>query len=127
MRLVVTHGTGRKADAPGYMVGGKTGSAEKVNGRGYDRHRLLSSFVAAFPINKPRYLVLVLLDEPKGNASTHGYATAGWTAAPVVGRVIARIGPLAGLAPVAPSLSEPAPVEGLSVSLDGSEIRLAAF
>lgn len=127
MRLVVTHGTGRKADAPGYMVGGKTGSAEKVNGRGYDRRRLLSSFIAAFPINKPRYLVLVLLDEPKGNASTHGYATAGWTAAPVVGRVIARIGPLAGLAPVAPSLNEPAPVEGLSVSLDGSEIRLAAF
>ncbi|MDP6351697.1 MAG: penicillin-binding protein 2 [Alphaproteobacteria bacterium] len=130
MHLVVAHGTGRKAATAGYPVGGKTGTAEKIGENGYDRRRLVSSFVGVFPINRPRYLVLVLLDEPKGNDQTHGYATGGWTAAPVVGRVIARIGPLSGIAPV--ELPEPGEDSGtepgmLRVNLDGSEIRLAAF
>ena len=100
LRLVVADGTGRNAEAPGYFVGGKTGTAEKqVNGR-YKRKALISSFVAAFPIHAPRYVVLALLDEPKGIKETYGYATGGWTAAPVVSRVIARAAPLLGLAPV---------------------------
>jgi cell division protein FtsI (penicillin-binding protein 3) len=100
LRLVVSAGTGRKADAAGYMVGGKTGTAEKqVNGR-YKRKALISSFVAAFPINAPRYVVLALLDEPKGIKESYNYATGGWTAAPVVSRVIARAGPLLGIAPI---------------------------
>jgi cell division protein FtsI (penicillin-binding protein 3) len=100
LRLVVADGTGRNADAPGYFVGGKTGTAEKqVNGR-YKRKALISSFVAAFPIHAPRYVVVALLDEPKGIKASYGYATGGWTAAPVISRVIQRAGPLLGIAPV---------------------------
>ena len=98
MRLVVVEGTGRKAAVPGYLVGGKTGTAEKAGVGGYQRNALLSSFVAAFPMAAPRYVVVVLFDEPKGTAETFNYATGGWTAAPAVGRIIARIGPMAGIA-----------------------------
>ena len=100
MRLVVVEGTGSKAAAAGYLVGGKTGTAEQAGRGGYKRKRLLSSFVAAFPMHRPRYVVLALLDRPRGTRATHGYATGGWVAAPVVGRTVARIGPLLGVRPV---------------------------
>ncbi len=100
MRLVVTHGTGTRADTPGYLVGGKTGTAEKVLGRRYTAKALISSFVGAFPMNAPRYVVFAMLDEPTGTRLTDGNATGGWVAAPVVGRVIARIGPMLGVLPV---------------------------
>lgn len=99
MRMVVEQGTGRRADADGYAVGGKTGTAEKVGKGGYQRKALLSSFVGAFPIDDPRYVVLVMIDEPKGKKETHGFATGGWTAAPVVSRVVTRIAPMLGVAP----------------------------
>jgi cell division protein FtsI (penicillin-binding protein 3) len=99
MRLVVVHGTGKNADAKGYDVGGKTGTADKQMGRGYRRDARMASFVGAFPIHEPRFVVLAMIDEPKGNASTHGYATGGWIAAPVVRRIVERLAPLAGLAP----------------------------
>jgi len=106
MRLVVENGTGRNADAPGYLVGGKTGTADKqVDGR-YKSNALISSFIGAFPMNAPRYVVMVHLDEPKGIKESYGYATAGWTAAPVVGRVISQIAPLFGIAPVDESAPE---------------------
>jgi cell division protein FtsI (penicillin-binding protein 3) len=105
LRYVVTNGTGKKADVPGYDVGGKTGSAEKISGRGYVAHRLLTSFCGVFPIDNPKYLVFVMLDEPHGTKDTAGLALAGWTAAPLAGRVIARIAPMLGMptnfAPVA--------------------------
>lgn len=95
MRYVVTNGTGRSANIPGYGVMGKTGTAEKPSATGgYDQKRLVTSFVAAFPHSKPRYAMIVTLDEPKAIEGTHGYATAGWNAAPVAGRVIRRIGPI---------------------------------
>ncbi|CAN0422415.1 unnamed protein product [Discosporangium mesarthrocarpum] len=100
MRLVVKNGTGRNAAAPGYLVGGKTGTAEKVSGRGYKKKALISSFVAAFPMHKPRYVVLAMLDEAKGTKETFGYATGGWVAAPVVGAVVRRIAPALGLKPI---------------------------
>ncbi|MEJ0070118.1 MAG: penicillin-binding protein 2 [Pseudomonadota bacterium] len=100
MRLVVDQGTGKMAAVPGYFVGGKTGSAEKAGKGGYREKALISSFMAAFPMNDPRYVVLGLLDEPKGTKDTYGFATAGWTAAPLVGRMIGRIGPLLGMMPV---------------------------
>lgn len=100
MRLVVKNGTGRNAAAPGYLVGGKTGTAEKVSGRGYKKKALISSFVAAFPMHKPRYVVLAMLDEAKGTKETFGYATGGWVAAPVVGAVVRRIAPTLGLKPI---------------------------
>jgi cell division protein FtsI (penicillin-binding protein 3) len=100
LRLVVTGGTGRQAHAPGYLVGGKTGSAEKIGTRGYREKALVSSFVGAFPMNAPRYVVLAVIDEPHGDKRTFGYATGGWTAAPVVSRFISRAGPLLGIAPM---------------------------
>lgn len=100
MRLVVEHGTGKLAAAPGYLVGGKTGTAEKVAGKRYATHSLLSSFVAAFPINDPRYLVMMAIDEPHGTSDSHGYATGGWVAAPGVSRTIERMASIVGIQPV---------------------------
>ena len=99
MRLVVTSGYGKPADVPGYYVGGKTGTAEKVVGHGYAKHTNVSAFMSVFPMNAPRYAVYFMLDEPKGNASTGGYSTAGAVSAPAAGKVIARIGPMLGLLP----------------------------
>jgi cell division protein FtsI (penicillin-binding protein 3) len=104
MWLIVAEGTGRQAAVPGYLVGGKTGSADKVAGGGYRGGGILASFVAAFPIDRPRYVVLVTLDEPKGDARTFNQAHGGWTAAPTVGRIIGRIGPLLGLPPAGPEV-----------------------
>jgi cell division protein FtsI (penicillin-binding protein 3) len=100
--LTATDGTGTLARVPGYLIGGKTGSADKASNGGYRGGGLLSSFVGVFPIDQPRYVVLVVLDQPKGDAETYGMAEGGWTAAPTVGRIISRIGPLLGLPPVDP-------------------------
>ena len=94
LRLAVVKGTGKNADAAGYMVGGKTGTADQVSDRRYRANSLLSSFVAAFPIQRPRYVVFVMVDRPRGTARTNGYATGGWVAAPVVRRVVERIAPI---------------------------------
>lgn len=99
MRLVVNYGTARQAQVAGYAVGGKTGTAEKsINGR-YEDDKKITSFISAFPIHDPKYLVFVMVDEPKGNKQTFGYATGGWVAAPAVSRIIERIGPLLGVMP----------------------------
>lgn len=99
MRLVVSQGTARKANAEGYIVGGKTGTAEKLAGRGYSRNSRIASFVGAFPMTAPRYVVFVMVDEPKPTKETHGYATGGWVAAPVMRSIVERMGPLVGVMP----------------------------
>ncbi|WP_052388639.1 peptidoglycan D,D-transpeptidase FtsI family protein [Belnapia moabensis] len=100
MRLVVTDGSGKGADVPGYFVGGKTGTAQKVGPRGgYIQDKRIAAFVGAFPLNAPRYAIYVMVDEPKPNAHSHGYATAGWVAAPAAGAVIRRVAPILGLVP----------------------------
>ena len=100
MRLVVEHGTGGKADVSGYLVAGKTGTAEKVQTGGkYNKDAKMASFIAAFPVDDPKYVVLVMIDEPKGNKETYGFATGGWISAPVVGQVIARMGVMYGIKP----------------------------
>ncbi len=100
LRLVVEHGTGGKANVEGYRVGGKTGTAEKINASGnYNADAKIASFISVFPVDDPKYAVLVMVDEPKGNKSTYGYATGGWVSAPVVGRLIQRMGPLLGIMP----------------------------
>jgi len=99
LRLAVAEGTGGAADAPGYRVGGKTGTAEKAVAGGYDRGSLISSFVGVFPMDDPKYAVIALLDEPQGTEATFGYRSAGWTAAPVVRNVVMRVAPLLGVAP----------------------------
>jgi cell division protein FtsI (penicillin-binding protein 3) len=105
LRYVVTNGSGRRAEVPGYDVGGKTGSAEKVVGRSYLDHHLITSFCGIFPIDNPRYLVFVMLDEPHGTKETFGVALAGYTAAPLAGNVIARIAPMLGVPPQIPIVS----------------------
>jgi cell division protein FtsI (penicillin-binding protein 3) len=92
-------GTGRRADVPGYRVGGKTGTAEMPGRGGYQKKAVVSSFLAAFPMDDPQYLVLVLIFEPKGTAEANGEVLAGLNAAPTAGRVIARIAPLLGVKP----------------------------
>ncbi|NDE90975.1 MAG: penicillin-binding protein 2 [Alphaproteobacteria bacterium] len=99
-RIVVTAGTGKSANVPGYVVGGKTGTADKQAGKGYKKDARLASFLAAFPMNDPKYIVFIMIDEPKGNKESYGFATGGWVAAPTVGRVIAQIAPLLGISPV---------------------------
>jgi cell division protein FtsI (penicillin-binding protein 3) len=99
MRLVVLKGTGRKADAPGFRIGGKTGTAEKPHLGGYARKSLVSTFAAVFPMDRPRYVVIAMLDEPKGTKDTYGFATAAWTAGPVIKNVISRVGPMLGVIP----------------------------
>ncbi len=99
MRLNAEKGSARRAEVNGYYVGGKTGTSEKViNGR-YAKNRLLTSFTAILPADKPRYQILIMLDEPQGLPETHGYATSGWNAAPTAGRVINRIAPMLGITP----------------------------
>lgn len=99
LRIVVTDGTAKFANAKGYRVGGKTGTAEKTLGKGYSTNAQIASFVAAFPIEDPRFIVLIMVDEPKGNKKSYGFATAGWVAAPYVGNVIRGIAPIEGIAP----------------------------
>jgi cell division protein FtsI (penicillin-binding protein 3) len=102
MRLNVLKGTGKRAEAEGYRVGGKTGTAEKVVGRSYEGSALLNSFLATFPTDAPEYVVLVTIDEPKRVPESHNEATAGVNAAPTVGKIVARIAPILGVAPKLP-------------------------
>jgi cell division protein FtsI (penicillin-binding protein 3) len=95
LRLVVTHGTGKKADAPGYRIGGKTGSAEKY----HNRSLLVTTFAGVFPMDNPRYVIVAMLDEPKGIQETHGFRTAGWNVAPVISKTVSRIAPVLGVVP----------------------------
>jgi len=99
-RLNVEKGTAAQADAIGYRVGGKTGTAEKVIDGRYSNDRNLTSFFGAFPMDDPKYLVFVMLDEPKATPETFGFATSGWNAAPTAAKVIERIAPLLGVVPV---------------------------
>jgi cell division protein FtsI (penicillin-binding protein 3) len=99
MRLNVEKGTARKADVAGYYVGGKTGTSEKVVGGRYSKNKVLTSFTAILPADKPRYLLLIMLDEPEGSAETHGFRTSGWNAVPTGAAVISRIAPLLDIPP----------------------------
>ncbi len=99
LRMIVADGTGRQANAAGFRVGGKTGSAEKPGGGGYRKTSLIATFAAAFPMDKPRFVVIAMLDEPQATQATSGQRTAAWNAAPIVGRVVPRIGPMLGVVP----------------------------
>lgn len=97
MRMNVIKGSGRRADVPGFSVGGKTGTAEKVvNGR-YANNVRFNAFLGAFPIDNPKYIVLTIIDEPK--AGEGGGVTSGLNAAPMVGEIVRRAAPLLGVKP----------------------------
>jgi cell division protein FtsI (penicillin-binding protein 3) len=99
LRLVVTKGTGKKADAPGYRIGGKTGTAQKLIGGRYSNSINVTSFAGVFPMDEPRYVIVAMLDEPKATSETFGFSTAGWNVAPVVSRTVSRIAPMLGVRP----------------------------
>lgn len=99
MRLNAEKGSAKKVDIPGYYVGGKTGTAEKVVNGHYSKTKLLTTFMAVFPADQPRYLVTIILDEPQGTPETKGFATSGWNAAPTAGLVVERVAPMLGVAP----------------------------
>ena len=99
LRMISVYGTGRSANAPGFRVGGKTGSAEKPGAGGYRKSTLVSTFAAAFPMDRPRFVVIAMLDEPKAVAASSYQRTAAWNAAPIVGKLVPRIGPLLGVMP----------------------------
>jgi cell division protein FtsI (penicillin-binding protein 3) len=99
MRLNAEVGSAKKADVPGFYVGGKTGTSEKVVGGRYSKTKLLTSFTAILPADQPRYMVLIMLDEPQPLPETHGYATSGWNAAPVAANVVTRIALPLGIEP----------------------------
>jgi cell division protein FtsI (penicillin-binding protein 3) len=99
LREVVLDGTGRKADAPGYRVGGKTGTAEKLLNGHYTSSAVVTTFAGVFPMDEPRYVVVAMLDDPKPTKDTYGFHTAGWNVAPVVSRTISRIAPMLGVHP----------------------------
>lgn len=94
MRKVVEEGTGKNANVIGYEVGGKTGTAERAEYGGYNEGQNFVSFVAIFPISKPRYMVYVIFDRPN-----YIFNTAGMVAAPVAGMVVKNIAPLLGVKP----------------------------
>ena len=100
MRLAVDYGSGGNAQVEGYRVGGKTGTAEKVINGAYSRKNKITSFVGVFPMDNPKYVIFAMLDEPQGREETFYKATGGWIAAPVVGQIISRIGPMLGVVPI---------------------------
>ncbi len=99
LRLVVAGGSGTHANVDGYLVGGKTGTANKIEGGKYSDNRVVGSFIGVFPYNDPKYLVFVVLDDPKGTPDTHGFITGAWVAAPAVANVITRMAPIMKVRP----------------------------
>jgi cell division protein FtsI (penicillin-binding protein 3) len=99
LRLVVTQGTGKKADAPGYRVGGKTGTAEKLVGGHYTSAAVVTSFAGVFPMDEPRYVMVMMLDDPKATAETYGFHTAAWNIGPAFSLAVSRIAPMLGVRP----------------------------
>ena len=109
-RLNAEKGSGKKAEVPGYRVGGKTGTAEKVIHGRYSSDKRFNAFLAAFPMDNPRYVVLSIIDEPKPEKPGMG-ATAGSNAAPIVANIIRRSAAMLG---VKPDFSLETPVEMVS-------------
>ena len=130
MRLVVKHpdGTGNFAEATGYMVGGKTGTSEKINpDGGYFEDRNIASFAATFPVHEPRYVLVVMVDEPKPQKFSYGYATGGWVAAPAAKRIIEHAAPLLGLHPVDENSPEIRQKLHMEFKIGKEEKNLASF
>ena len=121
MRQVVNHpqGTANLAETPasrGYLVAGKTGTAEKITGDGgYNRKANLTSFVGVFPAHAPRYALLTMIDEPQPQTEGQIHISGGQVAAPVAGRIIQRVAPILGVAVV--DASQPHIHQALTVPL----------
>lgn len=114
LRLTVSQGTASFGEVKGYAVGGKTGSADKprIDGRGYEKEKVLATFAATFPAHDPKYVLIVTLDEAVETSGSEPRRTAGWTAVPVAAEVIRRVAPLLGLRPEV----EPAELTGITLT-----------
>jgi cell division protein FtsI (penicillin-binding protein 3) len=99
MRLNAEIGSAKNADIKGYFVGGKTGTADKIYHGHYVKDKVLTTFMAIVPADKPKYLFLTLMDEPQGLEETSGHRTAAWNSGSVTGKLIERVSPLLGIAP----------------------------
>ncbi len=109
MRLVVSnkYGTAKKAEAPGYLIGGKTGTAEKIKpSGGYSKKENIVAFTGAFPMNDPEFIITIMIDNPKGQKFSFGHRTAGWVVAPIVKKLVTRVAPILGVNPQLESSSK---------------------
>lgn len=94
LRLVVTDGSGKRANVLGYEVAGKTGTANKLSANGkYNSKVVRTTFVSTFPVSNPQYALLVMMDEPKGSKETWGFTTSGWNSVPTAAKIISAIAP----------------------------------
>lgn len=101
MRFVVTDGTSKKANIPGYFVAGKTGTRNLLINGHYRKDRVATSFVGIIgdSQDKPKYMVVVLLEDPKASKETYGFTTAGWNAAPIGGMILGKVASLMSVKP----------------------------
>ena len=99
LEKVVSEGTARETNFGGYLVGGKTGTAEKPNPiqGGYYENKVISTFASAFPISTGDFVLVVTLDEPENNFGSESYRYASKTVVPVAAKIISRIAPLLNL------------------------------
>ena len=109
MRMVVLKGTGRRANVAGYEVGGKTGSARKVVKGKYAEDNVRTSFLSAFPMDNPEYVLMVMIDSPKKSKATHFQNNAAWNAVPAAEKIISAVAPQLGITPRPYEPSQSAP------------------
>jgi cell division protein FtsI (penicillin-binding protein 3) len=123
MRANATHGSADKANIPGYYVGGKTGTADKIVHGHYSSDQVFTTFMAIVPADKPKYLFMVIYDQPQGLPEDGGYHTAAYNAGRVTGALIARVEPLIGVPPAPEFPSQPFPLLArLGFGLDADKV-----
>jgi cell division protein FtsI (penicillin-binding protein 3) len=110
MRSNATHGSASFANIEGYYVGGKTGTADKIIHGHYSQDKVFTTFMAITPADKPKYLYMVLYDQPQAVAGDGGYHTAAHNAGRVAGLLIRRVQPLEGVAPASQFPTQPFPL-----------------
>ncbi len=133
MNALLGSGRNMNVEADGYRAGGKTGTAEKVIEGRYSKTKNVTVFTSAFPLESPRYAMLVMLDEPQAE-NARSTREAGWNVAGVSGRIISRVAPMLGIAPTfdagidAPLMERVSPARATGRLLDGvtAEERAAA-
>jgi cell division protein FtsI (penicillin-binding protein 3) len=110
MRSNATHGSATFANIPGYYVGGKTGTADKIIHGHYSQDKVFTTFMAITPAEKPKYLYLAIYDDPVAAPGDYGYHTAAWNAGRTTGALIRRIQPLQGVPPLKDAPTNPFPI-----------------
>jgi cell division protein FtsI (penicillin-binding protein 3) len=110
MRSNATHGSASFANIEGYYVGGKTGTADKIIHGHYSQDKVFTTFMAITPADKPKYLYMVLYDQPQAAPGDGGYHTAAHNAGRVAGLLIRRVEPLEGVPPASQFPTQPFPL-----------------